>query len=181
MLSFSLRPASFLCLLALSPDRLHADQSDNRCGDSPKTPPEPSRRLIDIVNAAGSEMDLNLALGFQVFRIELDLVILLLSFGFDEERIAQIVVVQMKRRFVVPVSIGLDHLAIGDLGIFDKDVDVRNGPPVRSTHEPFDGEAMICFMRGRDSRGKYYGQAKTDERNSQSSPSLSRPRTFQTG
>lgn len=180
MLSFSLRPASFLCcLLALSPYRPHSDQSDNRCGDSSKTPPEPSRRLIDIVNAAGSEMDLNLALGFQVFRIELDLVILLLSFGFDQERIAQIVVVQMERRFVVPVPIGLDHLAIGDLGIFDKDVGVRNGLPIRSTHEPLDGEAMICFMGCRDPRGQYHDQAKTDKRNPQSSPSL--PHIFQTG
>jgi hypothetical protein len=148
MLSFSLRPASLLCcLLPLSSYRLHSDQSDNRCGDSSKTPPEPSRRLIDIVNAAGSEMDLNLALGFQVFRIELDLVILLLSFGFDQERIAQIVVMQVERRFVVPVPIRFDHLAIGDLGIFDKDLSIRNGLPVPSTYEPLDGEAMICFMR----------------------------------
>lgn len=124
-------------------------------------------------------MDLNFALGFQVFRIELNPVMLLLSFGFDQERIAQIVVVQMERRLVVPISIGLDHLAIGDLGIFDKDVGVRDPLPVRSTHEPFDGESMIRFMRCRDSGRKCRHQANTDERYLPSFLSLLR--VFQTG
>jgi hypothetical protein len=78
-------------------------------------------------------------------------VILLLSFGFDEKRVAQIVIVQMECRFVVPIPIGLDDLAIGDLGVFDKDIGISNALPVRPAHEPFDGEAMIRFMRGRDS------------------------------
>ena len=77
--------------------------------------------------------------------------ILLLSFGFDKERIAQILVVQMKRRFVVPISIGLDDLAIGDLGVFDQDVGIGKSLPVRSAHESFDGEAMICLVRCGDS------------------------------
>jgi hypothetical protein len=64
MLSFSLRLAPLLFLPALSPYRLHPDQSDNPCCDGAKAPPEPGGWLIDIANAAGSEMDLNFALGF---------------------------------------------------------------------------------------------------------------------
>ena len=72
--------------------------------------------------------------------------ILLFSSGLDQERIAQVIVVQMERRLVVAVSIGLDHLPVRDLGVFNKDISIRNPVPVRPAHEPFDRKSMVCFM-----------------------------------
>jgi len=39
------------------------------------------------MDTAGSKMDLNLALGFQIFRVEHDFMVLLFALGFDKERI----------------------------------------------------------------------------------------------
>lgn len=92
-------------------------------------------------------MNLNSTLRLQVLGIELDCMILLFTLGLNQERIAEIFVVQMERRLVVPVCIGLYDLAIGDLGIFDKDVSIRYPLSIRAADEPFDGEAMIGFVR----------------------------------
>ena len=50
---------------------------------------------------------------------------LLLPVSFNQQRIAKIVVMKMKRRLVVSVSIGLDDLPVGDSCILDENVYIR--------------------------------------------------------
>src|SRR5262245_23892645 len=123
------------------------------------------------MDTTGSKMNVNFAFGFQVLWIELDLVILLLSLGLDQERISEIFVMQVKGRFVVAVSVRLDDLSIGDLGVLDKDVGIHNPLAVRPADEPFDGEPMIGFVRCRAHRGKGDAQAQQDKRERESWPS----------
>ena len=89
MLSFSLRLASLLPLF--SPrldDPFHSDSAcDDRCRSS-YAPPQPGGRAAHVMDTAGSKMNLNFTFGLQVFRIELNLVILLFPLGLDQERIA---------------------------------------------------------------------------------------------
>jgi hypothetical protein len=70
---------------------------------------------------------------------------------------------QVKRRPVVTISIGLDDLPIGNLSIFDKDIGIRDSLAICPAHESFDSEAMICFMRCRAGRRKHDAQAEGDE------------------
>ncbi len=153
MLSLSLRLPSFLFLLPLGSNHLQPDHPNGHRRNTSKTPPEPHRRTLYVMDTTRSKIDLNLPLGFKVFRVELDFMILLLSFGFDQKRITQVVIVQMERRLVVALSIGLDHLPVGDLGVLDKDIGIRNPVPVRPAHEPFDSKPMVRFMR-RQHRGR---------------------------
>lgn len=89
MLSFSLRLPSLLPLF--SPrldDPFYSDSArDDRCRSS-YTPPQPSGRATHVMNAAASKMNLNFAFALQVFRIELNFMILLFPLGLDQERIA---------------------------------------------------------------------------------------------
>lgn len=71
------------------------------------------------MDTARSKIDLYLSLSLEVFWIELDLVVLLLPSGLHKERIAKIVVMQVKRCFIVPISIGRHRLTIGDSRILD--------------------------------------------------------------
>ena len=107
-----------------------------------------------IMNTAGAKINLEFSLRLQVFRIKLDLMILLLSFRFYKQWIAQIVVMQMKGRFIVPIPIGLHDLTVGDLGIFHQDVDIPAALPIGLADKPFDREPMIGFVRRRDNRGE---------------------------
>lgn len=104
------------------------------------------------MDTAGSKIHLNFSFRLQVLRIELNLMILLLSFGLHKQWIAEILVMKMKRRFIVPISIGLHDLTVGDLGVFHQDVDVRAALSVRITDEAFDRESMVSFVRRRDNR-----------------------------
>ena len=124
------------------------------------------------MDTAGSKMNLNFSFRLQVFGIELDLVILLFSLCLNQERITEILVMQMKRRLVVPVSVGLDDLPVGDFGIFNKDVGIGDCLAIRPAHKSFDGEPMIGFMRGRACRWKGHAQAQGGEDNRESLPSL---------
>src|SRR5919112_1510337 len=104
------------------------------------------------MDAAGSKVYLNFALGLQVFGIKRDFVILLFALGLNQERIVEILIVQVKGGLVEPSSIRLDDLPIGNLGVFHEDVDIGHALTVSAAHEPFDGEPMIGFMRGRACR-----------------------------
>lgn len=106
------------------------------------------------MDAAGSEIDLDLALGLQVLRIELDLVILLLPSGFHQERIAEVLVMQMKRRPIVSVPVGRDRLTVGNSRIFDQDLDVGTALSVRPAHESFDRKPMVRLVGGVQDLGK---------------------------
>src|SRR5688572_27789914 len=116
-------------------------------------------------------MNLNFTLRLQVLRIELDPMILLFTLDLNQERISEIFVVQMERRLVIPVSVGLHDLAIRDFGVFDKDVGIGNRLSIRATDESFDGKTMIGFMRRRTDRWKRSSQTHDDRYDPQSSPS----------
>ena len=107
-------------------------------------------------------MNANFTLRLQVLGIELDCMILLFTLGLDQERIAEIFIVQMERRLIVPVSVGLHHLAVGDLGIFDKDVGIGHSLSIRAADESFDGEPMIGFVRRRADGWKGGDQTHND-------------------
>lgn len=101
---------------------------------------------------AGSEVDLDPSLCLQVLRVKRNFLLLLLPSGFNQQRIAKIVVMKMKRRFIVSVSIGLDDLPVGDPGILDQDVYIRAPLPICPAHKPFDRKPMVGFMRRSDDR-----------------------------
>lgn len=104
------------------------------------------------MNTAGSKVDLKFSLRLQVFWIKLDLMILLLSFGFRKQWVAEIVVMKVKRRLIVPIPIGLHDLTVGNLGILDQDVDVRAAFSIGVANKPFDREPMVSFVRCRYDR-----------------------------
>jgi len=104
------------------------------------------------VNTAGPEVHLNFSFRLQVFRIKLYLMILLLSFGFHQQWIAKIVVMKMKRRLIVPISIGFHDLTVGDLGVLHQDIDIGAAFSIGVTDEPLDREPVVGFMRRRNDR-----------------------------
>jgi len=116
-------------------------------------------------------MNVNFTLRLQVLGIEPDCMILLFTLGLNQERISEIFVVQMERRLVVPLSVGLHDLAIGDLGVFDKDVGIGDPLSISAADEPFDGEAMIGFVRRRADGWKGCGQTHNDRCDPEPSPS----------
>jgi hypothetical protein len=72
--------------------------------------------------------------------------VLLLPIGFNQQRIAKIIVVKMKCRLVVPVSIGLDDLPIRNFCILNKHIYVRAAFSICPTDKPFDRKPMVRFM-----------------------------------
>lgn len=64
------------------------------------------------MNAPGSEIDLDLPLTLKILRVELNLMVLLLALYLDQERITQVVVMQVKRRLVIPSVIRRDGLPV---------------------------------------------------------------------
>jgi predicted component of type VI protein secretion system len=102
--------------------------------------------------AAGSKIDLDSSLRLQILRIKRDFLLLLLPPGFNQQRVAKIVVMKMKRRLVVSVSIGLDDLSVGDSCILDENVYIRTSFSIGPAYEPFDRKPMVGFMRRSNDR-----------------------------
>lgn len=74
--------------------------------------------------------------------------ILLLPADFHQQRVAHVIVMQVKGNLVVPVTIGLDCLPVGDPGVLHQDVNPGSPLPIGATYEPFNGEAVIgCVTR----------------------------------
>jgi hypothetical protein len=71
---------------------------------------DPPRQSFDRALTTGPEVDANLPLGFKIFRIELNLRPLFLSRRLYDEDIAEIVVMEMQRGFVVSPLIRFDRL-----------------------------------------------------------------------
>lgn len=92
-------------------------------------------------------MDLNFAFRLQVLGIKLNFLLLLLSVRLDEERITKIVIVQVKGSLVIPVSIGLYDLTVGNLGILHHDIGVSTSLSIRTTDKTFDSEPMVGLVR----------------------------------
>lgn len=74
--------------------------------------------------------------------------VLLLRAGLDEQRIADIVIVQMKGDFVVPVIVGRNGLPDCDPRIFYEDVDLGARPPILVTDKTFNREPMVRGVVG---------------------------------
>lgn len=100
------------------------------------------------MRTATTEIDLDLPFRFQVLGVKHYFELLLFPPRLNEQRITKIVIVEMERRFVVPISVSLDDLPIRNLGIFHQDISVRDPTPIRSTDKPFDRESMVRFMCG---------------------------------
>ncbi len=87
-------------------------------------------------------------LGLQILGIELNFELFLLGTGLDKQRVAEIIVVQVKCNFIVPIAIGLNRLSDSDPGILDQHLNLRTRLAILIAHEPFDRETMVGFMRG---------------------------------
>jgi len=105
------------------------------------------------VYATGSKIDLDSSLRLQILRVKRDLLLLLFPPGLNQQWIAKIVVMKMKRRLVVSISIGLDDLPVGNSRILDENVYIRAPFPIRPAYKPFDREPMVSFMRRRNDCG----------------------------
>ena len=123
------------------------------------------------MDTAGSKMNLNFALRLQILWIKLDFVVLLFSVGLDKERITEIVVMEVKGRLVISISIRLDDLPVGDLGVLNKDVRIRHPLAIGPTHKPFYREPMIGFMGGRTRRRENGTQTQRKEDDPEPLPS----------
>lgn len=100
------------------------------------------------MRTATAEIDLNLPFRFQVLGVKHYFELLLFPLRLNKQRITEIVIVEMERRFVVPISVSLDNLPVRNLGIFHQDISVSDPIPIRSTDKPFDRESMVRFMCG---------------------------------
>lgn len=100
------------------------------------------------MNTAISEVDLNPPFGLKIFRVELHLLVLLLSSCLNKKRIAQVVIVQMKRCLIVAVPVRRHGLTVGDPGVLYQDLHAGTAFTVGAAHEPFDRKPMIRFVRG---------------------------------
>ena len=103
---------------------------------------------------AGSKVDLNDSLCLQILWVKRDFLFLPLSVSFNQERIAEIIVMKMKRCLVIPVVIGFDNLPVGDSCIFDEHIYIRAAFPIRPADNPFDRKTVVGFMRRRHNRGE---------------------------
>lgn len=104
------------------------------------------------MNTAGPEINLDLAFRLEILWVKPNFLLLLLFPGFNQQRIAKIIVMEVKRRFIVPVSIRLDDLPVGDSRILDEHVDIRRPSSLGPTDEPFDCKPMVRFMRRKHDR-----------------------------
>ena len=91
-----------------------------------------------------------MAFALQVLWIELDRIPLLLGAGLHEKRITEIIVMQMKGDFVIPVAVGPYRLTDRHPCIFDQHLDLGTRLSILITHKPFNGEPMIGFMCGEE-------------------------------
>lgn len=106
------------------------------------------------MHTAGPEINLDLAFRLEILRVKPNFLLLLLPPGFNQQRIAKIIVMEMKRRFIVPLSIRLDDLPVGDSRILDEHVDIRGPRSIGPADEPFDRKPMVRFVRRRNDRRK---------------------------
>src|SRR5262245_17117588 len=79
---------------------------------------------------------------------------------------------EVKLRLIKSISIRLDDLPVGDLGVLHKDVGIGDPLAVRPAHEPFNREPMIGFMAGRTRRWKSGAQPQRKEDDRKSLPWL---------
>jgi len=110
----------------------------------------------------GPEIDLDDSLCLQIFWVKRNFAFLPFSFGFDEKRIVKVIVMKVKRRFVVPLSVSLYDLSVGNPCILDEHINIRTAFSISSADIPFDRKPMVSFMRrrhhGREPNYYHYGQ-----------------------
>ena len=127
------------------------------------------------MNTTGSKIDLDLPLGLQVFGIELDFLVLLLSSGLHKQWIAEIVVMQMKRRRIVPISIGRHRLTVRDSRVLDQHRHVRSAFSVGVTDVAFNGESVISLVRCQETGGRKKEEARNSRNGNKTPPSAGPP------
>lgn len=97
--------------------------------------------------ASRPKIDLDFPFTLQILRIELNREILLLSLGFYEKRITQIVVMQVKHRPIVPIFTRRYSLPVRYSRVLNQDLDVCAWLPVGPAHKAFDRKPVVRFMR----------------------------------
>lgn len=112
---------------------------------------------------AASKIHLDFSFCLQIFWIELNLLVLLFPPGLHVQWIAEIVVMKVKRRFIVPVSIGRHGLTVGDSGVLNKHLNIGAAFAIHPAHKSFDREPMVRLMCRSQDTGKEKGKADTDE------------------
>ncbi len=144
------RPLSSSLLFALpSLENLQSDETSPSDSSNNQPIHEPPRRTQGLL-ASAAEIRLEAAFAFQVIWIELDRIPLLLGAGLHEKRITEIIVMQMKGDFVIPVTVGPYCLTDRHPRIFDQHLDLGTRLSILITHKPFNGEPMIGFMCGEE-------------------------------
>ena len=90
-----------------------------------------------------------MTLSLEVLGIKLNFELFLLGTGLNKQRVAEVIVVQMKRNFIVAIAIGLNRLSDSDPSILDQHLNLRTRLAILITYEPFDRETVIGFMCGK--------------------------------
>ncbi len=93
------------------------------------------------------KIDLNFSFALKILRIKLNLEILLLSLGLYEKRITKIVIMQVKRRPIVPILTRRNSLPVRYSRVLNQDLDVCAWLPVGPAHKAFDRKPVVRFMR----------------------------------
>lgn len=115
------------------------------------------------MNTAGPEIYLNLAFRLKILRVEPNFLLLPFVSGFNQQRIAKIIVMEVKRRFIVPVSIRLDDLPVGYSRILDEYVDIRRPFSIGPADKPFNRKPMVRFMRRQHDRREATHQGNSQD------------------
>ncbi len=104
-----------------------------------------------------AEVDLKGTFGTLVLRVKPDLRVLLPVSGGNEKPITHIVVMQVKNRLIIPVTVGVGRLGNGRPCVFDDDLELPYRPPVRSANETLYRIPVVSLMRGHHRRGEGQG------------------------
>lgn len=89
--------------LSLRTDKPHPNHTAGYCDHSPASPPKPDGRMAHI--ATSSKVNPDLPFTLKIFWIEFNVTVLSFPPHLYQKGIAKIIIVQMKHRFVVAVSI----------------------------------------------------------------------------
>ena len=141
-------PLSFPFLHRLSTSSHQRSSRDRRHGSYTKPHTVIHPRVGSLPHTPSTEINRRLALPPYILGVKRGRYSLLLIFGSYENRITLILVMKMKRDFIMSPAIRISHLPDGHSCIFDHHFDIRNRPPVALADKPFDDESMIHLMLG---------------------------------
>src|SRR5438093_9563526 len=145
--------SSFLRAPTLTPNYL-GPRKRGRCSTSkPGTVVHPLELPLGIDLTSCSKIHLDFSFCPNVFGVELDLGVFLLITGGHQDWIAQVIIVEVEGRLVVPAAVA-EHLRSNRGScILDDDLVVRHRTAVCSTDMAFNGKPVVHLMH-RHRRGR---------------------------